>query len=236
MSFFLNDDVKVDLVFIKGDTFVMGYNSGDINSRPEHTVILSDFFIGKFEITQKQWFAVMNNNPSYFKGDDLPVDRVSWTFCQAFISRLNKIYKRFSGNRVKGKFTLPTEAEWEFAARGGENFNFSGDSEAHNTGWNSLNSEAKTHSCGLKKPNKFGLYDMSGNVWEWCWDWYDSNYYKYSPFKNPVGPATSYVKSLRGGSWFYKPKYSQVFIRGAERKECSWSDCGFRIVFKINSN
>ncbi|GEM_PF-6749456 len=112
VNFYLKDNALLELVFIKGDTFVMGHNSGDINSRPEHTVILSDYFIGKYEITQKLWRAVMNNNPSYFKGDDLPVERVSWTFCQALINRINENYSSFSGGSIKGKFMLPTEAEW----------------------------------------------------------------------------------------------------------------------------
>ncbi|HDP98542.1 MAG TPA: hypothetical protein ENN22_05075, partial [bacterium] len=155
-----------DMVFVAGGTFMMGSNEYD-NEKPIHKVYVDDFYIGKYEVTQKQWFEIMGSNPSRFKGDNLPVERVSWNDVQEFIRKLNA--------KTGGNFRLPTEAEREYASRGGSrsaHFKYSGSNNVDNVAWYDNNSGRKTHPVGTKQPNELGLYDMSGNVWEWCSDWY----------------------------------------------------------------
>jgi formylglycine-generating enzyme required for sulfatase activity len=187
----------VEFVFVKGGCFEMGdtFGDGDKDEKPVHEVCVDDFYLGKYEVTQGQWEKVMGNNPSGFKGRDNPVEQVSWNDVQEYIGRLN----RQSGR----KYRLPTEAEWEYAARsGGKKERFSGTSQegVGEYAWYDSNSGGQTHPVGQKKPNGLGLYDMSGNVWEWCADWYDENYYKSSPKNNPRGPSSGSMRVLRGGS------------------------------------
>ena len=194
-----------DMVFVAGGTFLMGATIeqlGDAakDEAPTHQVTLDSFYICKYQVTQSLWEEVMGHNPSYFKGENLPVENVSWNECQDFILRLNAM----SGKN----FRLPTEAEWEFAARGGNNsrgYKYAGSNNLNEVAWYGDNSGKQTHPVGTKSPNELGLYDMSGNVWEWCQDWYGK--YNIKVEKNPQGPMISFFRTffssrvLRGGSW-----------------------------------
>jgi formylglycine-generating enzyme required for sulfatase activity len=186
--------VKLEMIYIPGGEFMMGSNDYD-NEKPPHPVKLSPFYIGKYQITQAQWKAVMSSNPSRWKGDDLPVEKVSWNdavkFCEAISKRTGKTYR------------LPTEAEWEYACRAGSTTEYYfGDDETSlgDYAWYFINSGKKTHPVGQKKPNAWGLHDMHGNVREWCQDWYDRTYYKQSPRENPQGPSSGGERLTRGGS------------------------------------
>ena len=187
-----------NMVYVSGGTFTMGGTSEQgsdtyDDEKPTHSVTLSSYYICKYEVTQALWRAVMGSNPSYFKGDNLPVERVSWNDCQTFINRLNGYTGR--------NFRLPTEAEWEFAARGGNysrHYKYSGSNYISDVAWYCDNSD-RTHPVGTKQANELGLYDMSGNVWEWCSDWYGS-YSSYSQ-SNPTGANSGSSRVLRSGSW-----------------------------------
>ena len=189
--------VSFDMMMVKAGTFTMGATSEMkdpfSDEKPTHQVTLTnDYYIGKTEVTQALWKAVMGNNPSYFKGDNLPVENVSWDDCQKFISKLNSLTGQ--------NFRLPTEAEWEFAARGGNNSNhyqYSGSNELGDVAWHDDNSGDKTHVVATKQPNELGLYDMSGNADEWCSDWYGS--YSSSAQTNPTGPESGKSRVYRGG-------------------------------------
>ena len=184
-----------NMVRVEGGTFTMGAtaeqgSNHSVREVPTHQVTLSTYYIGKYEVTQAEWEAVMGRNPSHFKGDSRPVECVSWYDCQEFIRKLNELTGK--------QFRLPTEAEWEYAARGGNKSNrtkYAGGRRIDNVGWYS----GTTHPVGLKRPNELGLYDMTGNVWEWCQDWYDS--YSSASQTNPQGPATGVGRVLRGGGW-----------------------------------
>ena len=191
--------VTFNMIKVDGGTFTMGATSEqknpDDDEKPTHQVTLSSYYIGETEVTQALWTAVMGDNPSWFKGDNLPVEQVSWEDCQTFIGKLNGL----TGKR----FRLPTEAEWEYAARGGNRSNhtqYSGGSMIDDVAWYYGNSGSKTHSVKTKKPNELGLYDMSGNVWEWCQDWKGS--YSSNAQPNPTGPDSGSYRVFRGGSWF----------------------------------
>ena len=187
------------MVYVSGGTFTMGATSEQgsdaYDEKPTHSVTLSSFYLCKYEVTQVLWKAVMGNNPSRFKGNNLPVERVSWYDCQTFISRLN--------NLTGKNFRLPTEAEWEYAARGGNRsrgYKYSGSNTLSEVAWFNDNSGSKTHSIGSKSPNELGLYDMSGNVSEWCSDW--DGTYSSSSQTNPIGPSSGADRVSRGGSWY----------------------------------
>jgi formylglycine-generating enzyme required for sulfatase activity len=190
---------EVPIAFVKGGCFEMGdtFGDGGIDEKPVHQVCLDDFYIGKFEVTQKQWEAVMGNNPSHFKkGENYPVENVSWDDTQEFTRKLS---------RMTGlKWRLPTEAEWEFAARnGGKKLKFAGtcdERSLNDYAWHHAGSDDMTHPVGAKKPNGLGIYDMSGNVWEWVQDRYDRDYYRQSPHKNPKGDPFGLNRILKGGS------------------------------------
>ena len=203
--------VTFEMVSVDGGTFTMGATSeqgSDYKSDelPTHQVTLSSFSIGKTEVTQALWKAVMGNNPSAFKVDNLPVENVSWNDCQEFISKLNAMTGQ--------TFRLPTEAEWEYAARGGNKsrgYKYSGSNTIGDVAWYDGNSGNKTHPVGTKAPNELGIYDMSGNVWEWCNDWYDS--YSSSAQTNPKGPSNATYRVFRGGDWEAGAKYCRVSRR-----------------------
>ena len=215
-----------DMVFVQGGSFNMGSNNYD-GKNPIHTVSLSDFYIGKTEVTQKQWRAIMGSSPSYFKGcDNCPVERVSWNDIQEFLTKLNQ---QFPGKHYR----LPTEAEWEFAARGGNKSNdytYSGSNSINDVAWYSSNCGAKTHEVGGLQANELSIYDMTGNVWEWCSDWYDENYYKNSPSQNPKGANSGTTRVLRGGSWSYDANYCRVADRDRSSPSGRSSDFGFRVA------
>lgn len=191
--------IKYNMVWVEGGTFRMGATSEQgseiSDEKPVHSVTLSGYYIGKTEVTQALWQAVMGSNPSYFEGDDLPVEQVSWDDCQEFIRKLNSLTGQ--------NFRLPTEAEWEFACRGGNNsrgYKYSGSNYIDNVAWYDGNSGDKTHPVATKSPNELGIYDMSGNVWEWCADWYGD--YSSGRQTNPKGPYGGSFRVNRGGSWF----------------------------------
>ena len=197
----VKDGISIDMVRVEAGTFTMGATAEmedpDDEEKPTHQVTLTnDYYIGKYEVTQALWQAVMGNNPSNFKGDNLPVEKVSWDDCQEFISKLN---------RITGKtFRLPTEAEWEYAARGGNKsrgYQYSGSNNLLDVAWFRDNSGSKTHAVGTKQPNELGIYDMSGNVDEWCQDWYWYGAYSSSSQVNPTGANSGSYRVCRGGSW-----------------------------------
>ncbi len=215
------------MIFVKGGSFQMGSNDSNSDEKPIHSVTVSDFYIGKYEVTQKEWKAVMGSNPSNWKGDNLPVERVSWydavEFCnkKSEMEGLQKCYsgsgKNITCDFTKNGYRLPTEAEWEYAARGGnksKGYKYSGSNNIGDVAWYTSNSGSKTHPVGTKRSNELGIYDMSGNVWEWCWDWYDENYYSISPGSNPRGPNSGKFAVLRGGSWCFYAYYCRVAVRG----------------------
>ena len=191
--------VTFKMVKVRGGTFLMGalpeQTGAADDERPAHSVTLSDYYIGETEVTQELWMAVMGTNPSYFTGNtQRPVEQVSWDDCQTFISKLNAL--------TGENFRLPTEAQWEFAARGGyksRGYLYSGGNSLGEVAWYGENSGNKTHAVKTKSPNELGLYDMSGNVYEWCQDWYRN--YSSAPVTNPTGPASGDYRVYRGGGW-----------------------------------
>ena len=216
--------VKFKMIAVKGGTFEMGRMSGDSDESLVHSVTLSNYYIGQTEVTQKLWTAVMGSNPSRWKGDDLPVENVSWNDCQVFISKLNEL--------TGENFRLPTEAEWEFAAKGGnksKGYIYSGSNEIdHVAICDDSHSDSKTHSVGTKAPNELGIYDMSGNVWEWCQDWYGS--YSGSVPTNPTGLASGSYRVRRGGGWGDNALSCRTADRYSLEPSYTLSTLGFRLA------
>ena len=222
--------ISYDMVRVNAGTFTMGATS-DMkdpfdDEKPTHQVTLTnDYYIGKTEVTQALWKAVMGNNPSDFKGDDLPVECVSWNDCKQFISKLNSMTGQ--------NFRLPTEAEWEFAARGGNNskhYQYSGSNNLDEVAWFKDNSESMTHEVATKQPNELGIYDMSGNVAELCYDWYDN--YKSSSQTNPICKKRGNLpmRVHRGGN-FLKPQNAlHSSYRSKADPNCSYNFLGFRLA------
>ena len=228
---FMVKGVEFKMIKVEGGTFSMGATSEQgsdayDDEKPVHSVTLSDYYIGETEVTQELWQAVMGSNPSWFKGDNQrPVERVSWNDCQKFIKKLNQLTGK--------EFRLPTEAEWEYAARGGKYskdyvYKYSGSKNADEVAWYSYNSRGETHPVKTKKANKLGLYDMSGNVWEWCNDWYGS--YQSNSQINPTGPSKGERRVLRGGSWNYGDRIVRVSNRGSNTPGRSLSHHGLRLA------
>ncbi len=223
--------IQPDMVPVEGGVFDMGdtFGDGDDDEKPVHKVTLSSFEIGKTEVTQSQWVSVMGSNPASFRGDSLPIGSVNWydvvEFCNKLssLSGLSPCYtidktrkdpnNTSSSDDVKwlvscdfsaNGYRLPTEAEWEYACRGGKQsagYKYSGSNNVHEVAWYSGNSDSKTHPVGQKKANELSIYDMSGNIYEWCWDWYSSDFYSNSPLRNPQGPSSGSSRVQRGGSW-----------------------------------
>ena len=231
------------LVLIKGGTFNMGCTSEQQDcaddEKPAHAVTVPDFYIGRYEVTQKQWREVMVSNPSRFNGcDQCPVEQVSWNDVQAFLKKLN-------AQRPGRHYRLPTEAEWEYAARSGKAALFGNGkntADPKDLNFNASVSCKKPYSLvgeyrqrtlpvgALNSPNARGLYDMSGNVYEWCADWYGADYYKSSPAANPLGPSKGQFRVLRGGSWNYYPQYCRVADRGFYPPDAKYPFVGFRLA------
>ena len=214
--------IKYNMVRVEGCTFRMGATSEqdcdayDIEE-PVHSVTLSSYYIGKTEVTQALWKAVMGSNPSKFKGENLPVENVSWDDCQVFVRKLNSLTGQ--------NFRLPTEAEWEFACRGGNNslgYKYSGSDNIDNVAWFDCNSGRKTHFVATKSPNELGIYDMSGNVWEWCSDWYDK--YSSGAQTNPKGPESGSFRVYRGGGWGSRAGRCRSSLR--DNNYPTFRDCG----------
>lgn len=220
--------VRFEMVEVRGGTFRMGATSeqgGDAcdNERPVHSVTLDSYYIGKTEVTQALWKAVMGSNPSHFQGDNLPVECVSWEDCQTFIEKLNALTSK--------SFRLPTEAEWEFACRGGNKSHgnkYSGSNDLNRVAWYGDNSGSRTHAVATKLPNELGIYDMSGNVWEWCADWYDG--YSSKALSNPSGPTSGSGRVNRGGSWINFARFCRTSDRVGNHVTRLASYLGLRLV------
>ncbi len=221
---------QIEMVFVKGGTFTMGATpeqgrDAAYDEKPAHSVTVSDFYIGKYEVTQAQWEAVMGENPSHYKGENRPVESVSWNDIQEFIEKLNA--------KTGKRYRLPTEAEWEYAARGGNQsagYKYSGSNNIDEVAWYGSNSASRTHIVGQKQPNELGLYDMSGNVWECCSDWYWSKYYKNALSDNPTGPATGSGRVLRGGGYSNYASNCRVSTRHFSGPSDRFINYGFRLV------
>ena len=219
--------VKFNMIRVEGGTFQMGATSEmkkpSEEEKPVHSVTLSTYYIGETEVTQALWQAVMGSNPSHFNGGgNLPVEDVSWDDCQEFISKLNQL--------TGMTFSLPTEAQWEYAARGGNksrHTKYSGSKNIKEVAWYDGNSGSKTHPVGQKQSNELGLYDMSGNVWEWCSDWYEL--YSDGSQTNPTGPDSGFHRVLRGGSW-YSSRYCRSSYRYGGRPSYRLHTFGFRLA------
>lgn len=219
----------IEFIRIKGGCYEMGdaFGDGEGVEKPVHNVCVNDFYLGKYEVTQGQWQAVMGSNPSRFKGcgASCPVENVSWNDAQDFIRRLN--------GKTGKSYRLPTEAEWEYGARsGGKREKYAGTSNDRELGeyaWYNANSRSRTHPAGQKRSNGMGLHDMTGNVWEWCQDWYGEKYYSDSPRDNPRGPSNGQYRVLRGGAWGGKPQYVRAAYRGRDEPAGRIFDDGFRL-------
>ena len=219
--------LESNMVSINGGTFIMGatYEQDEAMDReyPTHEVTLSSFKICKYEVTQELWQAVMGTNPSRNVGTKRPVDNVSWNDCQRFIKKLNSLTGK--------NYRLPTEAEWEFAARGGnysQNNKYSGSSYADETAWHSGNSGNTSHNVGQKRPNELGLYDMSGNVFEWCKDVFGD--YSYNPQHNPSGPSSGNTHVGRGGGYNLGAKFCRVSGRTPGKSNYKATSLGLRLA------
>lgn len=222
------EGLSFDMILVEGGDFVMGALKGhaELNhdDQPGFVVSLSDFYIAETEVTQGLWYAVMGNNPSFFSGDDsLPVDNVSWNDCQKFVKKLSEM--------TGEQFRLPTEAEWEYAARGGKythHYEFAGSNDVDSVAWYDMNSNDMSHPVKHLAPNELGLYDMSGNVWEWINDKYSN--YTSTPKVNPQGGTSGNMRLDRGGSWYNQKSKVTVLHRGRYSPNFKNKLTGFRIV------
>ena len=210
----------------------MGSKSGETDEKPVHPVKIPDFYLGKYEVTQEQYEALMDGqNPSEFKGPQNPVEHMSWNLCQEFCKRLS--------GKSGIAFRLPTEAEWEYACRAGSAATYCCGDKVEDLkayAWFAGTAGDKTHPVGQLKPNAWGLYDMHGNVWEWCQDWYGKDYYQTSPPLDPQGPETGTGRNLRGGSWMMGPEACRASDRGSVSPDTTahhgrGAD-GFRVAFR----
>ena len=217
------------MVLVEGGTFQMGSDAGSSDEKPVHLVTVNSFSMDKTEVTVAQYRRFcqqtgrsMPQEPSWGWHDDHPIVNVSWDDARA--------YATWAGKR------LPTEAEWEFAARGGtktQGYTYSGSNGVDAVGWDDVNSGSTTHPVAQKRPNELGLYDMTGNVWEWCSDWYDAHYYAYCPAVNPSGPVSGTYRVLRGGSWYKDTDFLRSAVRLRFYPEGGDGDYGFRCVQDI---
>lgn len=221
--------VSFKMIRVQGGTFTMGATSeqgsdAESDEKPAHQVTLSTFSIGQTEVTQELWQAVMGSNPSNFKGAKRPVEQVSWEDCQNFIRELNSLTGR--------RFRLPTEAEWEYAARGGKKSNgykYAGSSSVNDVAWYANNSGDQTHDVATKRANELWLYDMSGNVEEWCQDWKGS--YSTSSQTNPTGASSGSSRVYRGGGWFNNSRRCRVSYRSIDAPSFRPDNLGLRLAF-----
>lgn len=224
----VKDGISIEMVRVESGSFMMGatqnMEESHESAKPAHIVTLTnDYYIGKYEVTQALWQTVMGYNPSEFKGESLPVENVSWDDCQAFVNQLNKMTGK--------EFRLPTEAEWEFAARGGnksKGYKYSGSNDIVDVAWYEGNSGGKTNAVGTKQANELGLYDMTGNVWEWCQGWYYA--YSNSPKNNPAGGKYPTDRVHRGGGWFDDVESSLLCYRMVGTSSFSAYMIGLRLV------
>ncbi|MDR2661558.1 MAG: SUMF1/EgtB/PvdO family nonheme iron enzyme [Treponema sp.] len=235
-------NAPANMVLVEGGTFQMGSANGESNEMPVHSVTVKSFYMGKYEVTQQEWVEIMGSNPSRFKGDTLPVEQVSWLEAVEYCNKrsikegLTPAY-RGSGNTITCDFNasgyrLPTEAEWEYAAKGGNKdymiYEYSGGNSPGSVAWYADNSGGQTHPAGTKQPNSLGLYDMSGNVWEWCWDWYGS--YSSGSQTDPRGASSGADRVGRGGSWLSGAADVRSAYRSYGPPSYRYHYLGFRLV------
>lgn len=235
MTHFSINGTSFEMVYVEGGKFKMGALDTVLAEKdefPVHTVNVPSFIIGKYPVTQKQWECVMGSNPSFYKGDNLPVESITWFEAQEFLRRLSLLTGK--------EFDLPTEAEWEYAARGGKKskgYRYSGSNEPNAVGWFNNNSGSGTHIVGKKAPNELGIYDMSGNVWEWCWDYYGPEYYSNCVDSistiGPQGLPKSNWRVFRGGSIQLPQNFMRVSNRDSFEPSGKDHDIGFRLKLKI---
>ena len=224
-------ELKANMVRVDGGTFTMGaapnqLQNAESDEKATHAVTLDTFYICKYEVTQDLWTCVMDDNPSYFKGGQLPVESVTWGDCQKFIKKLNAL--------TGENYRLPTEAEWEYAARGGnqsKGYKYAGSDAVDEVAWYSSNSGNCTHPVGIKKPNELGLYDMSGNVYEWCQDWKVP--YPRHAVANPQGGTEGTARVNRGGRWCGSAHACRTSDRSMSNPTYSFYHLGFRLAKTI---
>ncbi|MDR0380257.1 MAG: formylglycine-generating enzyme family protein [Candidatus Accumulibacter sp.] len=226
------NSIGMEFVLIPAGSFMMGSDkksdpdSSD-DETPHRVRISKPFYLGRYEVTQAQWEDVMGSNPSKFRGGSNPVERVSWNDVQAFIQRLNQ-------REGHNHYRLPTEAEWEYAARAGTTTRYSFGDDVNSLdrhAWYEDNSDDRPHPVGQKEPNPWGLYDMHGNVWEWVQDWYGRKYYAQSSANDPRGLSRGASRVLRGGCWSRDAKYLRSAYRGSLSPDFRGGSGGFRLVF-----
>jgi formylglycine-generating enzyme required for sulfatase activity len=224
-----SDSVSLELLPVAAGFFQMGSENGDLHERPVHRVTISEpFWLGKTEVTQAQWEAVMGSNPSRFKGANRPVEEISWDDAVAFCEMLNKRERAASRLPAGYTYALPTEAQWEFACRAGSTGDYAGSGKLEDMGWFEGNSSGKTHDVAQKLPNAWGFYDMHGNVWEWCSDWYDN--YPSGGATDPVGAASGSRRVYRGGCWFNIVRGCRSTSRSKDRPHGRIEFLGFRLA------
>lgn len=242
----LPSGITFEMVYIAPGTFMMGSpadEAGREDSEKQHEVTLTrDYYLGKYVVTQELWEAVTGANPSKWKGTNLPVERVSWADAMAFCKKLTEMERTAGSLPEKWKYTLPTEAQWEFACRAdtatalnsGKNLDCTDkdcrgeSSNLAEVAWYDKNSDRKTHPVGLKKSNNYGLYDMHGNVWEWCFDWYAD--YPDDPVIDPLGPDKGTAHVRRGGSWGYYAKGCRSAARASYSPNYRLESLSFRLA------
>ena len=234
----IGNNVAFDMLLVEGGNFDMGGADDEAIGRekPVHPVKVGSFYLGKYPVTQEVWQAVIGSNPSQFNGSQRPVEQVSWHDAQEFIAKLNAMTKK--------RYRLPTEAEWEYAARGGAHkqqggYRYAGSDKLKEVGWYGENTDDETKAVGLKYPNELGLYDMSGNVWEWCNDWFDEKYYqacdKKGRVQDPQGPAQGVRRVIRGGGWIAAPQLCRVAYRNNGEPAARGINLGFRLALSRQS-
>jgi formylglycine-generating enzyme required for sulfatase activity len=255
---FKNTLIETDLIQVKGGTFKMGSKNSDtsaeLDEQKEHSVTLNTFEISKFEITVWEWKQFIKANkmkmpikPSWGWQDNYPINGITWNEAIAYCNwlstkeKLQPCYSKKGPNFVcnfkANGYRLPTEAEWEFAAKGGTNskgFRYSGSDKLEDVAWYKANSNGQPHTVGTKLPNELGIYDMSGNVWEWCWDWYNKDFYKLEKGDNPKGPEMGERRTVRGGSWDSKSNYVRPANRISTIPSKTHEFYGFRIARTIS--
>ncbi len=235
----VHEPLRIYMVNVGGGRFYLGDDTSAVDRRPAHAVMLDDYLLSAYEVTQRQWRAVMDNNPSSYQCDDCAVTNVSWNEVQEFIARLNKA--------LGANYRLPTEAEWEYAARGGQFERIHGIEDVHAEGkhlsgrnlpqtvaWYSRNSNDHIHKVGLKNANELGIYDMSGNAEEWCSDFYAKTYFNSKPVKNPQGPESGLSHVVRGGSYESDMDECSVTRRAAYLPDTKSLSLGFRLAADAN--
>lgn len=255
---FKNTLIETDLIQVKGGTFKMGSKNSDtsaeLDEQKEHSVTLNTFEISKFEVTVWEWKQFIKANkmkmpikPSWGWQDNYPINGITWNEAIAYCNwlstkeKLQPCYSKKGPNFVcnfkANGYRLPTEAEWEFAAKGGTNskgFRYSGSDKLEDVAWYKANSNGQPHTVGTKLPNELGIYDMSGNVWEWCWDWYNKDFYKLEKGDNPKGPEMGERRTVRGGSWDSKSNYVRPANRISTIPSKTHEFYGFRIARTIS--